>query len=409
MPAERIINEWVDPFTFFKSIQQGGTYGTHKNDPYAGADLWQRRCKVCGHPGQKAGGGDRVYGQRRGKSPEIFAGTDTEIRYIASIQREPLIGDIFDNLPALQEFQPDLILAIGGGSVMDVAKGLHLFYENPHLSFADSLKPFALPALGKKAVSVHVPTTSGTGSETSSAAVFIHPETKVKNLLLSNTLIPQYAVVDADFTDHLPLAIQIVSGLDAMCHAIESTTAANSNVFTKAIATQAALDVLDYLPDAVNMDLPEAQRLAAKEKLHMAATMAGIAITNSFTGIVHSYDHPGPAFHLPHGVVCGIMLPYAMELVGPQEEYACLARRLGYRGDRTALWQQLISHIRNLNHRLGLSDTFAGAGVDEKAYFQQVPTWAEISLAGIATKLSPANMDLEKGKRFYTRCYYGHD
>ncbi len=292
---------------------------------------------------------------------------------------------------------------------MDVAKGLHLFYENPHLSFADSLKPFALPALGKKAVSVHVPTTSGTGSETSSAAVFIHPETKVKNLLLSNTLIPQYAVVDAEFTDHLPPAIQIVSGLDAMCHAIESITAANSNVFTKAIATQAALHVLDYLPDAVNMDLPEAQRLAAKEKLHMAATMAGIAITNSFTGIVHSYDHPGPAFHLPHGVVCGIMLPYAMELVGPQEEYACLARRLGYRGDRTALWQQLISHIRNLNHRLGLSDTFAGAGVDEKAYFQQVPTWAEISLAGIATKLSPANMDLEKGKRFYTRCYYGHD
>ena len=268
------------------------------------------------------------------KAREIFAGTDTEIRYIASIQREPLIGDIFDNLPALQEFQPDLILAIGGGSVMDVAKGLHLFYENPHLSFADSLKPFALPALGKKAVSVHVPTTSGTGSETSSAAVFIHPETKVKNLLLSNTLIPQYAVVDAEFTDHLPPAIQIVSGLDAMCHAIESTTAANSNVCTKAIATQAALDVLDYLPDAVNMDLPEAQRLAAKEKLHMAATMAGIAITNSFTGIVHSYDHPGPAFHLPHGVVCGIMLPYAMELVGPQEEYACLARRLGYRGDR---------------------------------------------------------------------------
>lgn len=167
------------------------------------------------------------------KAREIFAGTDTEIRYIASIQREPLIGDIFDNLPALQEFQPDLILAIGGGSVMDVAKGLHLFYENPHLSFADSLKPFALPALGKKAVSVHVPTTSGTGSETSSAAVFIHPETKVKNLLLSNTLIPQYAVIDADFTDHLPPAIQIVSGLDAMCHAIESTTAANSNVLPR--------------------------------------------------------------------------------------------------------------------------------------------------------------------------------
>lgn len=124
--------------------------------------------------------------------------------------------------------------------------------------------------------------------------------------------------------------MQISTGLDALCHAIESTTARNTNDFTRAIATQSALDILEYLPIAADSNSSDQQRRAAKEKLHMAATMAGIAITNSFTGIVHSYDHPGPEFGIPHGIVCGIMLPYSMEMVGPTEEYACIARRLGY-------------------------------------------------------------------------------
>lgn len=343
------------------------------------------------------------------RAEKLFEGTGAEVRYIATISHEPLIRDLYDNLPAMNEFQPDLILAIGGGSVMDVAKGLHLFYENPEMSFEDSLKPFQLPELGKKATSIFVPTTSGTGSETSSAAVFINEETRVKSLLLSNTLIPHFAILDPDFVDDLPVSIQIATGLDALCHAIESTITQNSNMFTKAIATQAALDVLEYLPAAVDKNASEETRRTAKEKLHMAATMAGMSITNSFTGIVHSYDHPGPAFNIPHGVVCGIMLPYSLVPIGPREELACIARRLGYTGDTAELSAQLIQHIRKFVVSLGLSDTFKGYGVDEKKYFEYVPFWSEISLNGMATKLSPANMTLEKGKLFYTLCYYGEE
>ena len=305
------------------------------------------------------------------------------------------------------EFKPDLILAIGGGSVMDVSKGLHLFYENPDMTFEESLKPFALPELGKLAISVFVPTTSGTGSETSSAAVFINEKTHVKSLLLSNTLIPDYTILDADLTDRLPRSVQISTGLDALCHAIESTTARNTNDFTRAIATQSALDILEYLPIAADGNSSDQQRRAAKEKLHMAATMAGIAITNSFTGIVHSYDHPGPEFGIPHGIVCGIMLPYSMEMVGPTEEYACIARRLGYTGSTAELSKALMRHITKLNSRLGLSESFSDAGIDKERYFANVPRWSEISLNAMATKLSPANMDVEKGKKFYTLCYYG--
>lgn len=337
---------------------------------------------------------------------KLFAGTETEVLYVGTFDREPLISDLMAQLETVRAFEPDLFLAIGGGSVMDMAKGLHLFYEHPELKFEDALKPFALPELGNRAESVFVPTTSGTGSETSSAAVFINEETQVKNLLLSNTLIPRYAVIDADFTDGLPDRVLIASALDALSHAVESTTAKNANEFTKAIATQAALDIMEALPAAVDASRPEA-RLAARERLHMAATMAGMAITNAFTGIVHSYDHPGPAFDLPHGTVCGIMLPWSMELVGPQESYARIARRLGYSGTTEELTGQLAEHLRALSRSLGQPTTFRELGVDEAAYFAQVPRWAELSLLGMATKMSPANMDVEKGIRFYTLCYRG--
>jgi hypothetical protein len=218
--------------------------------------------------------------------------------------------------------------------------------------------------------------------------------------------IPDYAVVDADFTDQLPDSVLIASAMDALSHAIESTTAKNASVFTKATATQAALDLLEYLPAAVD-DLQPERRLAAREKVHMAATMAGISITNSFTGIVHSYDHPGPAFDLPHGIVCGIMLPYSMKMVGPHESYACIAGRLGYHGTVEELSNRLADHIFEFSRKLGLKTNFAELGIDRAAYFDHVPQWAEISLRGMATQMSPADMDLEKGIAFYTMCYQG--
>ncbi|QDW75394.1 iron-containing alcohol dehydrogenase [Lachnospiraceae bacterium KGMB03038] len=337
---------------------------------------------------------------------EVFQGQEAQIRYLATIDHEPEIRDIFDNLEKVCQFQPDLILAVGGGSVLDVAKGIHLFYENPELTFEDSLRPYSLPPLGSKALLAAVPTTSGTGSETSSAAVFVEPKTRVKKLMLSNTLIPHYAVIDADLTDGLPRSVQIAGGLDALCHAVEASIAKNSNVFTKALALEAALDILENLPAAVDPNMEEETRKKAREKLHVAATMAGIAITNSCTGIVHSYDHPGPAFGLAHGITCGIMLSHAMRITGPLPEYAVLARRLGYVGDEESLFKQLFVHIQKMNAALGIPNSFEAAGVDEEEYFERVPEWARISLSAFATQMSPIDMDEKKGERFYQYCYY---
>lgn len=330
-----------------------------------------------------------------------------EICYLAKIYREPLIEDIFLYMEDAKKFEPDMIMAIGGGSVLDTAKAIHLFYENPEMTFEQATIPYSLPELGKKAVHVSVPTTSGTGSETTSCAVFIDAETKTKKLLLDNTIIPHYAILDADMTDTLPMSVSIATGLDALTHAIESTTAMNVTPFAKAIAIEAAVDVLENLILAsVGTELTEEKKIA-REKMQIAASMAGVAITNSCTGVAHSYDHPGPAFGLPHGTVCGLMLPYTMKYVGAHESYATIAKRLGYSGNEKELTQALVDRLFEMMKELGLKLSFKELGIDEEAYMKEVPVWAEVSIPAFATAMSPAKMTQEKGVEMLKDCYYG--
>lgn len=330
-----------------------------------------------------------------------------ELCYLAQVKQEPLIGDVFQCVEKARDFQPDLILAIGGGSVLDTAKAVHLFYENPELRFNDALIPFSLPALGTKAIHVSVPTTSGTGSESTSVAVLIDPVSKIKRLLMDNHLIPHIAILDADLTESLPEHIALSTGLDALTHAIESSVANNASAFSRSLSIGAACDILENLEQSVsssNLDT----RKAAKERMHIAASLAGIAITNSCTGLAHSYDHPGPAFGLPHGTVCGLMLPYTMGLCGAQDAYATLARRLGYQGDSEMLSQQLIDHIFSIMDRIGFKTCFRDMGIKETDYLSRIDEWSVASLSAFATIVSPAHMTIALGRKLFEDCYYGN-
>ena len=352
--------------------------------------------------------GGKSYNDQLKETIESLArNSGAKIRYLAQIRNEPYIEDIFSCMQEVREFEPDMILAIGGGSVLDTAKAIHLFYENPMMKFEDALIPFTLPALGKKAVHISVPTTSGTGSETTSVAVFIDPETKVKKLLLDNHLIPHYAILDANLTDSLPDSIRIATAMDALTHAIEASTAKNASVMTQAIALEAALDIIENLEPALSTCDNTAMQALAREKIHIASAMAGTAITNSCTGLAHSYDHPGPAFDKPHGSVCGLMLPYTMALCGSHPNYAALAKRLGYAGNEKELSHKLTDHLLQLRKKLTLEISFKEMGIDEKTYFEKVPKWAECSIPAMATQMSPAKMDIEKGCQLYKACYYG--
>lgn len=136
--------------------------------------------------------------------------------------------------------------------------------------------------------------------------------------------------------------------------------------------------------------------------------MAGTAITNSCTGLAHSYDHPGSSFGKSHGNVCGLMLPYTMALCESHPNYATLARRLGYLGSEKELSQSLIKHILDLRKELSLENSFKEMGIPEDAYFEAVPTWASHSITAFATQMSPVNMDIEKGHILYKACYFGN-
>lgn len=352
-------------------------------------------------------GGKSYHSALQSVIEQLAAQSGAEICYLAKICKEPYIEDIFSCMETVRAFEPDLILAIGGGSVLDTAKAIHLFYENPELSFDDALIPFSLPELGKKAIHVSVPTTSGTGSETTSVAVFIDPVTQVKKLLLDNHLIPHYAILDADLTDSLPDSIRIDTAMDALTHAIEASTARNASVMTQAIAMEAAVDILENIENSISSCENLQLQCEAREKIHIASAMAGTAITNSCTGLAHSYDHPGPVFDKAHGSVCGLMLPYTMALCKDHASYETIARRIGYRGKREDALPFLIDYLINLRKKLSLATCFEEMGLEKELYFQKVPVWASCSLDAMATKMSPAVMDEEKGMELYANCYYG--
>jgi len=328
--------------------------------------------------------------------------------WIGDIRNEPYFSDIKECVRRADEFKPDLIVAVGGGSVMDTAKAVRLFYEYPEMTLEESLKPYQLPKMGGKTVMAAVPTTSGTGSETSSAAVFIDQETKAKHLMLSNTIIPEYAILDADFTDTLPAVVAAHTGADALTHALEASvcTIASSMVISTALGS--ALDLLENLKDSVTIKEKCEKRDAAREACHTAASLAGVAITNSCAGLAHGFDQPGPYFGFPHGMVCGMMLPYTTAFSGVQPSYLKLASRLGLtKGTEEASCDALVSFLWDFNEEIGLPHSFRELGVGETAYMEKLDDFADLALGAISTKLSPRVPSHEEAAGLFRSMYYG--
>lgn len=351
----------------------------------------------------------RILNSELGKRLEALAQeSGVEIRFLADIRNEPFIEDIFHFIKEINEYEPDLLLAIGGGSVLDTAKAIHLFYENPEMTLEEAFVPFALPQLGKKAVMVAVPTTSGTGSETTSVAVFIDSKSQQKKLMMSNNIIPMYAILDADMTDTLPDTVATYTGMDALTHAMEASVSKNASPMVQSIALSAALDIFENLPISISKTVDEQSKKAAREKVHIAAAMAGVAITNSCAGLAHSFDQPGPFFGLPHGMVCGIMLPYSTGICCPNPIYAVLAKRLGYIGNETELCKKLVKHIFNFTELIGLKRSYKELGIEEKVYMDHMDEFVKAALPAMATKMAPIDMNYELGIKMLKAAYYGN-
>ncbi|MEG2653285.1 MAG: iron-containing alcohol dehydrogenase, partial [Ruthenibacterium sp.] len=280
--------------------------------------------------------------------------------------------------------------------------------EYPEMTIEESLRPYQLPPLGRLAVMVAIPTTSGTGSETTSAAVFIDHATKAKHLMLANTLIPAYAILDADLTDSLPAAIAAHTGMDALTHALEAAVCVAATPLVISIALGAALDLLENLQNSISDHAPAPIHARAREACHVAASLAGMVITNSCAGLAHGMDQAGPCFGLPHGMVCGLMLPYTTAFSSPHPSYVTLARRLGLPGaDDRALCQSLVDYLWDFCEQMNIVHSFSALEIPEDAYMDKIDDFARLGLQAIATKLSPRVPTPDEARQLLRDAYYG--
>ena len=298
----------------------------------------------------------------------------------------------------MKSFEPDTIIALGGGSVMDAAKGMWLFYEHPEVNFDDlkqkfmdiRKRAFKYPELGKKTKLICIPTTSGTGAEITPFAVITDDYTHVKYPLADYELVPQVAIVDPEFVMTVPKRTAAWSGLDALSHALESYVSVMASDFTRPWSLEAIKLIMENLEDAYNYDPknPTLRGEKAKENMHYAAAIAGMAFGNAFLGINHSLAHKtGGEFGLPHGLAISIAMQHVIRYNGvtgnvkrsvypryeeyrAQQDYANIARYIGLEGkDDAELVEALCQRIDQLMRAVDVEPSLSANGVTKEAFF----------------------------------------
>lgn len=348
----------------------------------------------------------------------------------ADVEPDPSFETIRRGVAAMERFEPDVIIALGGGSAIDAAKGMWLFYEHPdtdfgglRLKFLDIRKrAFNFPNLGKKAQLVAIPTTSGTGSEVTSFSVITDKENgNVKYPLADYELTPDVAIIDPQFVTTMPKSITADTGLDVLTHAIEAYVSVLASDYTNALAMKAIALVFRYLPRSYENEQDE----LAREKMHNASAIAGMAFTNAFLGINHSLAHKlGGEFHIPHGRANAILLPYVIAYNAQKPEkfpifpkysefvadyrYAQIAHQLRLGGEtREEEIQALIDAVRNLMKKLNIPLSIKDCGVDEAEFLAKLPELAERAFEDQCTTANPRYPFVKDLEELYRKAYYG--
>ena len=349
----------------------------------------------------------------------------------SNVAPDPNLACAIEGARAMNEFQPDAIIAVGGGSAMDAAKIMWIMYEHPDIDFLDMAMRFmdirkrvyTFPKMGEKAYFVAVPTSAGTGSEVTPFAVITDETTGQKYPLADYELLPKMAIVDCDMMMNSPKGLTSASGIDALVHSIEAYASMMATEFTDGLALEAIKIIFEYLPRAYEngADDPE-----AREKMANAATMAGMAFANAFLGICHSMGHKlGAYHHLPHGVTVALVLNQVMRFNSaevptkmgtfPQYDhphtlrrYAEIAESLGLKGtnDYESL-ENLIKAIDELKEKIGIKKTIKDYGVDEKYFLEKLDEMSEQAFDDQCTGSNPRYPLISEIKEMYLKTYYG--
>ena len=348
-----------------------------------------------------------------------------------NVQPDPTLANATEGAAQMRAFQPDTIIALGGGSAMDAAKIMWVLYEHPEADFMDMAMRFidirkrvyTFPKMGEKAYFIAVPTSAGTGSEVTPFAVITDEKTGVKYPLADYELLPDMAIVDTDFHMSAPKGLTAASGIDAVTHALEAYAAMLATDYTDGLALKALKVIFEYLPRAYDNGQTD---VVAREKMANAATIAGMAFANAFLGICHSMAHKLGAFHhLPHGVANALMIeevirfnaaeaPIKMGTFSQYDHphtlarYAEVADYLGVKGetDEEKL-EGLITKINELKARVGIKETIKDYGISEEAFLSSLDEMVEQAFDDQCTGANPRYPLMREIKEMYLNAYYG--
>lgn len=347
------------------------------------------------------------------------------------IQPDPTVQTVRTGVEAINTFKPDVIIALGGGSVIDAAKAIWLFYEHPETDFDDlrmkfmdiRKRVFKYPPLGNKAKLVAIPTTSGTGSEVTSFTVITDPEKETKYPLADYELTPDVAIIDPEFVQTLPARVTADTGLDVLTHAIEAYVSVMASDYTDGLAMKAIQLVFEYLPVAYR----NGEDKLAREKMHNASCIAGLAFTNAFLGINHSLAHKlGGEFHIPHGRANAIFLPHVIkynaskptkfnsfpkyEYYVADKKYAEIVKYLGLPCSNNTAENVncLIDNIIKLCKELDMPLSIKECGVSEKEFMEVVDELADKAFEDQCTTANPRMPLVEELKGLYIKAYHGY-
>ena len=347
----------------------------------------------------------------------------------SEVESDPSFDTIMKGVEAMKNFKPDVIIALGGGSPIDAAKGMWLFYEHPDadieglkLKFMDIRKrTYKFPKLGTKCKMVAIPTTSGTGSEVTSFAVITDKNKNKKYPLADYELTPDVAIVDPDLVMSLPKSVTADTGMDVLTHALEAYVSNMASDYTDGLAEKAVELVFEYLEKAYD----DGNDKLAREKMHNASTIAGMAFTNAFLGVNHSIAHKiGAEFHLPHGRINAILLPYVIrynstkptkfvsfpkyEYFIADKKYYEMAKKVGLKAKNVEEGiNSLIEKIKQMNEHMNIPKSFKEAGIDEKEFLNKIDDLADRAFEDQCTTANPRVPLVEEIKQILLDSYYG--
>ncbi|MGM0410609.1 MAG: iron-containing alcohol dehydrogenase [Bacillota bacterium] len=335
------------------------------------------------------------------KSSKLLKKAGIESMVIDGVEPNPSVKTVIDGKEKMLDFEPDWIIAIGGGSALDAAKIMWAFYEYPDLEFDDIIEVNSIPELRNKAKFIAIPSTSGTASEITAFSVITDTEKKIKYPIVSPEIIPDIAIVDPQIPATMPPHITANTGMDVLAHAIESYVSTNASDYTDPLAMKAISIVFDYLETAVE----DGENMEAREKMHNASTMAGMAFSNSSLGIVHSLAHKiGGELHVTHGLANAILMPYVIEYNydSAKDKFKNIEKNLDV--------DSLADAIRKLNEKIGIPSSFQKIDwldYNDEDFENILDRMSKNALEDPCTLTNPKEPSVKDMKTIYENAYYG--